>query len=66
MGKVKCFEELEVFQKARELCKEIYKVTNIDPFLSATIVLSNRLGRQHGLSWITLQRGLNETEIKNL
>ncbi len=32
MGKVKCFEELEVFQKARELCKEIYKVTNIDPF----------------------------------
>lgn len=34
MGKVKCFEELEVFQKARELCKEIYKVTNMDPFAS--------------------------------
>lgn len=34
MGKVKCFEELEVFQKARELCKEIYKVTIIEPFAS--------------------------------
>ena len=34
MGKVKCFEELEVFQKARELCKDIYKVTNMDPFAS--------------------------------
>ena len=32
MGKVKCFEELEVFQKARVLCKEIYEVTNIAPF----------------------------------
>ena len=34
MGKVKCFEELEVFQKARVLCKEIYEVTNIGPFAS--------------------------------
>lgn len=34
MEKTKRFEDLEVFQKARELCKEIYKATNNEPFRS--------------------------------
>ncbi|MBP5539645.1 MAG: four helix bundle protein, partial [Bacteroidales bacterium] len=33
-GDILSFEELAVFQKARALCKEIYEVTNIDPFAS--------------------------------
>ncbi len=32
MGNVKSFEDLIAFQKARELCKEIYAITNIAPF----------------------------------
>lgn len=34
MEKVTRFEELEAFQKARALCKDIYRVTNDDPFRS--------------------------------
>lgn len=29
---VKTFEDLIVFQKARELCKDVYAITNIAPF----------------------------------
>lgn len=32
MEKVKRFEDLEVFQKARELCKSVYSITNQEPF----------------------------------
>ena len=32
MEKIRRFEDLEVFQKARSLCKEVYRITNIDPF----------------------------------
>ena len=32
MEKIRRFEDLEVFQKARSLCKEVYIITNIDPF----------------------------------
>ena len=32
MEKVRRFEDLEVFQKARELCKAVYLVTNNEPF----------------------------------
>lgn len=34
MGKVQTFEDLVVFQKARELCKEVYGITNNLPFKS--------------------------------
>ena len=33
MEKARRFEDLESFQKARELCKEIYIVTNVHPFV---------------------------------
>ena len=33
MEKARRFEDLESFQKARELCKDIYKVTNVHPFV---------------------------------
>ena len=32
MEKVKRFEDLEVFQRARVLCKEIYRITRGEPF----------------------------------
>ena len=32
MEKIRRFEDLEVFQKARSLCKEVFRITNIDPF----------------------------------
>ena len=32
MATIKCFEDLEVWQLARELAKDIYKVTNSDVF----------------------------------
>ena len=31
MEKVRRFEDLEVFQRARMLCKEIYRITKVDP-----------------------------------
>ena len=34
MEKVTRFEELEVFQKARAICKEIYRITDENPFKS--------------------------------
>ncbi len=34
MEKVKRFEDLEVFKKARELCRSVYMITNIEPFRS--------------------------------
>ena len=32
MANYKKFEELSIWQESRELCKEIYKITNYDPF----------------------------------
>lgn len=32
MGKIKCFEDLEVWQVSMALCTEIYKLTNTDLF----------------------------------
>ena len=32
MEKVRRFEDLEVFQRARILCKEIYRITKVEPF----------------------------------
>ncbi len=32
MEKVRRFEDLEVFQRARTLCKEIYQLTAVEPF----------------------------------
>lgn len=32
MGKIRKFEDLEIFQIARELCKEIYIITDAEPF----------------------------------
>ena len=32
MGYAKKFEELDIFQKARDLCKEVYVITKEDPF----------------------------------
>lgn len=34
MGTARRFEDLEVFQEARELCKEVYRLTNKEPFNS--------------------------------
>ena len=34
MAKVEKFEDLLVFQKARELCNDIYRVTNLEPWKS--------------------------------
>ncbi len=34
MEKVREFEDLEVFQRARALCKEIYQLTGVEPFAS--------------------------------
>jgi four helix bundle protein len=34
MEKVRRFEDLEAFQKARELCKNVYSITNQEPFKS--------------------------------
>ena len=30
--KINCFEELEIWQEARELCKIIFKLTSVEPF----------------------------------
>ena len=32
MERIRRFEDLEVFQKARELCKSVYSITNQEPF----------------------------------
>ena len=34
MEKIQKFEDLEIFQRARELCKYIYRITNTEPFKS--------------------------------
>lgn len=34
MGTARRFEDLEVFQEARELCKEVYRMTSEEPFNS--------------------------------
>jgi len=34
MERIRRFEDLEVFQKARELCKNVYSITNKEPFKS--------------------------------
>ena len=34
MGKVSSFRDLIVFQKARELCKDVYLITNSQPFMN--------------------------------
>lgn len=34
MERIKRFEDLEAFQKARALCKEVYQITSIEPFKS--------------------------------
>lgn len=30
--KVQCFEDLDIFQQARQLCKDVYEVTKADPW----------------------------------
>jgi four helix bundle protein len=30
--KIHCFEELEIWQEARELCKVIFEITSVEPF----------------------------------
>ena len=32
MDKIRRFEDLDVFQRARELCKKIYTITDTEPF----------------------------------
>ena len=64
MVAVKDFEELAIFQKARELSKKIYPVTNKDGS-SRIIALFSRFVQPQVPSWITLQKGLKEVEIKN-
>lgn len=32
--KIERFEDLEIWQEARELCKFIFKITNIEPFVN--------------------------------
>lgn len=34
MEKVRRFEDLQVYQRARELCKSVYTITNQEPFKS--------------------------------
>ena len=64
MAAVKDFEELAIFQKARELSKKIYPVTNRDGFKSDYRFVQ-QIRAAEVQSWITLQKGLKEVEIKN-
>ena len=33
MATIKCFEELKIWQMSREFCKDIFEITNRDPFI---------------------------------
>ena len=44
MGTARRFEDLEVFQDARELCKEVYRLTNKEPFNSDYLFCSANQG----------------------
>ena len=64
MAAVKYFEELAIFQKARELPKKIYPITQRGEF-KTTSVLFNRFVLPQALSWTILQKALKEAAIKN-
>ena len=64
MEKVRRFADLEVFQKARELCKNVYTIQIMNRF-KVTIGLCNRYEQQLDLSWILLQKVMNVMETKS-
>jgi four helix bundle protein len=47
MATIKRFEEMEAWQKARRLCKEIYSATNVSPF-SKDFELKNQIRASSG------------------
>ncbi len=47
MAQIKCFEDLEVWQKSREFCKDIYRITNYELF-SRDLKLKDQLKASAG------------------
>ena len=65
MGKILKFEDLEIWQKARENCQYIeYLIQNTR--LKVIFHLKIKLIEVQGLLWIILQKDLREMEIKSL
>lgn len=64
MAAVRDFEELAIFQKARELSAKIYPVTRRES-LSTILVLYSKSELLQVPSWITSLKGLKEEETKN-
>jgi hypothetical protein len=56
MSKIERFEDLEIWKQAKDLCKEVYILTNKESF-SKDFSLKDQ---------IKLQKDLKEMEIKNL
>jgi four helix bundle protein len=63
MGTIKHFEDLEVWQKARELCKEIYKIT-LKPSFSKDFELKNQILRSSGSIMDNIAEGFEREGVK--
>ena len=64
MASVRDFEELAIFQKARELSKKIYPITQRGEF-KKTSALSNKFVQPQAPSWTTLLKDSRELATKN-
>ena len=64
MAAVRDFEELAIFQKARELSAKIYPVTKRGEFYTI-LVLCSKYVLPQVLSWIILQKGSKELAIRS-
>lgn len=65
MAKINKFEDLEIWQKARELCQYIELLIQTTT-LKTNYALKDQIDRSSGSIMIILQKVLKEMEIENL
>ena len=64
MSKIERFEDIQAWQKARDLSKDIYKVTNDEPF-TKDLSLKDQIRRASTSIMLILQKGLPDAQLTN-
>ena len=64
MATIKVFEDIDAWQQARLLSKEIFELTNVGTF-SKDYGLRDQIIKRRDRLWIILQKDLKEVEQKN-
>lgn len=63
MGTIKRFEDLEIWKLARELCREIYRITNYESF-SKDFGLKNQINNSSGSVMDNIAEGFERDGAK--